>query len=566
MKKRFLAVITLITVFTIPYTACADSEYGAGMYKIGVDMPAGEYILFCDSDVKGYFCVSSDSNQKDIIQNENFEYNSIITVNDGEYFDLERSYAVPSSDNPQVDTSGSGMFEVGKHIPSGEYKLIGTSDVKGYYCIYDDSRQDHIVANQNFNNSTYVTVSDGQYLLLDRCYIENIPEELMKQDLDDDINKELNRYDEQSVQIKSISEDDFLVSGEGFNDNVNIFQYMLDNEYDIHYAFYLQDVDTSIEGVIQTYRGIHIGDSQESVFTKYGDAKVYPFDKKEDALYNFFIEEGDDLNAQIMESQCLYYVAYNYMDNAQIVFYFNTNNDVSWIIFNIGNQYKTYSDDKETVVYVQTQLNNLGYDCGTPDGIMGNNTKSALGKFQKDNGLFENGIIDGQVLSLLNGDIENVSSPENISIDETEWDNWTSTEECMLFPFMKASTELVDFNWGNPKRDGDHVEIECYDENDNAVTDFLMYYGVDEQKVIYTGLYTDNPDVFSSEVFREYCTKLMMAYNIRFENGEPILNLTKERAREIVDYSIDNAEHCLADNMRIRVVREDGYYSFHLEY
>ena len=57
-----------------------------------------------------------------------------------------------------------------------------------------------------------------------------------------------------------------------------------------------------------------------------------------------------------------------------------------------------------------------------------------------------------------------------------------------------------------------------------------------------------------------------MAYNIRFENGEPILNLTKERAREIVDYSIDNAEHCLADNMRIRVVREDGYYSFHLEY
>ena len=59
--------------------AYATSSYPVGQYKVGTDMPVGEYILFA-SGGKGYFCVSSDSNAKDILFNDNFEYNSIITV------------------------------------------------------------------------------------------------------------------------------------------------------------------------------------------------------------------------------------------------------------------------------------------------------------------------------------------------------------------------------------------------------------------------------------------------------------------------------------------------------
>lgn len=37
--------------------------------------------------------------------------------------------------------------------------------------------------------------------------------------------------------------------------------------------------------------------------------------------------------------------------------------------------------------WVQEKLNNLGYSCGTADGIAGNNTMNAIHEFQKSNGL-----------------------------------------------------------------------------------------------------------------------------------------------------------------------------------
>ena len=62
---------------------------------------------------------------------------------------------------------------------------------------------------------------------------------------------------------------------------------------------------------------------------------------------------------------------------------------------------ETVSKDTETVKAVQEALNERGYDCGTPDGIMGKQTKSALMKYQEDNGLTVDGIIGEQVTKAL---------------------------------------------------------------------------------------------------------------------------------------------------------------------
>lgn len=145
----------------------SSNQYSSGQYKVGTDIPSGEYVLFA-SDGKGYFCLSSDGNADDIIVNDNFEYDSILTINDGEYLNLTRCYAIPITEDPAVETTQTGMFLVGKHIPAGEYKLDAGSD-SGYYCIYSSSRQDNIVSNDNFEGQRYVTVSAGQYLLLSRC-------------------------------------------------------------------------------------------------------------------------------------------------------------------------------------------------------------------------------------------------------------------------------------------------------------------------------------------------------------------------------------------------------------
>ena len=141
--------------------------YENGTYKIGVDMPGGEYVLFTDSS--GYFSVSSDSSGNSILFNDNFKNNSIVTIKNGEYLKLSRCYAEPISDVKLLSTDGEGMFLVGEHLSAGEYKLQATES--GYYCIYSNSRHDDIIDNDNFENETYVTVRNGQYLLLSRAWI-----------------------------------------------------------------------------------------------------------------------------------------------------------------------------------------------------------------------------------------------------------------------------------------------------------------------------------------------------------------------------------------------------------
>lgn len=147
-----------------------ETSYPSGQHKVGSDMPSGEYVIFAENGM-GYFAVSSDPNGNDIIANDNFEYNSIMTVKDGEYLKLSRSYAVPISEVETLPIGEANMFRVGTHIPAGEYCLKADSDM-GYYGIYSSSRQDDIVANDNFSGQSYVSVTEGQYLVLSRCHIE----------------------------------------------------------------------------------------------------------------------------------------------------------------------------------------------------------------------------------------------------------------------------------------------------------------------------------------------------------------------------------------------------------
>lgn len=66
-------------------------------------------------------------------------------------------------------------------------------------------------------------------------------------------------------------------------------------------------------------------------------------------------------------------------------------------IINSVQLYKTYSD-AETVMMVQNALNEAGYDCGTADGIAGENTRTQISEYQKENGLEPTGNIDDDLL------------------------------------------------------------------------------------------------------------------------------------------------------------------------
>ncbi|MEG2230660.1 MAG: cell wall-binding protein, partial [Lachnospiraceae bacterium] len=143
---------------------------GEGTYKVGTDIVAGAYVLLNNSKYSSYYAVSSDSTGDSIIANENFNYNSIVTVNDGQYLKLTRCTLSPILEVPTIDYTHGNMFYIGYHLPAGEYKLQCTdARFSAYYSVSNDALQKDITTNDNFTGQTYVTVKDGQFLKLSRC-------------------------------------------------------------------------------------------------------------------------------------------------------------------------------------------------------------------------------------------------------------------------------------------------------------------------------------------------------------------------------------------------------------
>lgn len=64
-----------------------------------------------------------------------------------------------------------GMYKVGSDISSGEYLIVATSSIPAYFALTSDSSGnfDSLIANDNFVTFTYITVSDGQYLKVERA-------------------------------------------------------------------------------------------------------------------------------------------------------------------------------------------------------------------------------------------------------------------------------------------------------------------------------------------------------------------------------------------------------------
>jgi len=153
--------------------------YNSGHYKVGTDIPSGEYVLITkEGSTSANFIISKDSNSKSSIGSDYFNFMSIVTVNDGEYFNFSGCGAVPINEfdegyimpSDQADVT----LRVGVDIAPGEYKVITADKKQDHYYIFKDSRHilSEIVSQNFFENSAYVTLKEGQYIVLDGCKIQ----------------------------------------------------------------------------------------------------------------------------------------------------------------------------------------------------------------------------------------------------------------------------------------------------------------------------------------------------------------------------------------------------------
>lgn len=154
-------------------------EYKPGMYKIGVDMPAGEYVLNPSGKSGAYVEISSDSSGNSIIDNDNFDLFCYVSVKDGEYLTLQGCSAYEESGVKNlVDFNGGlalmGTYKVGKDLPAGEYKVkLLKGSTSGYYEVNAApiGSASEIINNGIIEGDAYVTLEDGQYIKLQDCFI-----------------------------------------------------------------------------------------------------------------------------------------------------------------------------------------------------------------------------------------------------------------------------------------------------------------------------------------------------------------------------------------------------------
>ncbi len=146
------------------------SFYTEGQYKVGVDIPAGQYIAYPEYFYgnSGYFAVTSDANGNDIISNDYFSGQRYFTVSDGQYLELSGCTAYSVSDKKAIDSSAGyldeGQYKAGDDITEGLFIIYANDGESAYYCVSSDANGEDIIANENFENQAYVYVESGQYL------------------------------------------------------------------------------------------------------------------------------------------------------------------------------------------------------------------------------------------------------------------------------------------------------------------------------------------------------------------------------------------------------------------
>lgn len=154
-----------------------DKFIKAGMYKVGTDLPAGEYLIY--SEGTAYFQVSKDSSGslESIVANDNFSGTRYVTVLDGQYLETKGAKMLPAGDaapqQPENGVYSDGMYKVGKDIAPGEYKVVSTGGMS-YLEVSRDSTHNlnSIISNDNFDGEKYITVGANQYIKVNGCQLK----------------------------------------------------------------------------------------------------------------------------------------------------------------------------------------------------------------------------------------------------------------------------------------------------------------------------------------------------------------------------------------------------------
>lgn len=160
----------------------AAIPYTEGTYKVGVDIPAGDYAFTCahpdisTGAIGSAISYGSETYSCNGLSSEGREY---IRVMKGQTLELGNAYMIPLRDASKLyPVNGKyqpNTYRVGIDIPAGTYRLTKQYDLAdSLYTIrstinYSDD-SNYIL--KEFYSETVVTVKDGQFLHVHEAYLE----------------------------------------------------------------------------------------------------------------------------------------------------------------------------------------------------------------------------------------------------------------------------------------------------------------------------------------------------------------------------------------------------------
>lgn len=177
---------TVIEYEFLDHTDFTDYWYD-GIFRCGTDFEAGEYYILPLYGAGAQYDVSDSPND--------FTWSKVrlirkVVVQEGQYVKVDHDAIMVLSD--EVDTSDwnkYGVFLVGRDLPAGDYKIETISNsyesdlasvfgISGAYQINDgDVDGDLLESDRLVESQSYITLEDGQYIVIVNARLTNIETE-----------------------------------------------------------------------------------------------------------------------------------------------------------------------------------------------------------------------------------------------------------------------------------------------------------------------------------------------------------------------------------------------------
>lgn len=176
-KEAGLSVSETKTAPAKATPAAQQKVYAAGEYKVGVTIPAGEYVLYSTNKDGSYYEVRKG---QDIVFNGFAQGALLLELQNGEYFEFDDATVQPAE---KVDLVGLNLsscaLKVGTHIPPGEYLLTSLNKDANPVAVYSSCR---LIMDKNLKTFEYVegqkfmSLQMGDVIIYENCKIELVEE------------------------------------------------------------------------------------------------------------------------------------------------------------------------------------------------------------------------------------------------------------------------------------------------------------------------------------------------------------------------------------------------------